>query len=160
MTAIYGLHDLPIKPGPGPQLRENLHSRGPLDQPVVNVTPAVLYQSYHLGGVTPSASKTNRQAVVEFHNEHMSPQHLAKFFETFLPDDAQSNKSAVYEYVGSPNEHPYGFEADLDIQYIMGASPGILTEFWMQGQEGFCTDIKGWTTALLAADDIPLVHSM
>lgn len=160
VAALYGLQDLPTPPGPGPQIRTNLHLRGPLDQPVVNVTPAVLYQSYHLSGVTPSASNKNRQAVVEFHDQHMSPQHLAKFFETFLPEEASSNTSQVYEYVGSPNEHPYGFEADLDIQYIMGTAPGVKTEFWMQGQEGFCTDIKGWTTALLSANDIPLVHSM
>merc|ERR1719183_2510590 len=48
----------------------------------------------------------------------------------------------------------------LDIQYIMGVAPGILTEFWYIEPWDFCADLKNWTMTILAADSPPLVHSV
>ena len=50
--------------------------------------------------------------------------------------------------------------AELDIQYMMGITPGIKTEFYEQMNQSFCADLKAWTTLLLSTDDVPLVHSV
>ncbi len=46
------------------------------------------------------------------------------------------------------------------MQYIMGVAPGILTEFYAQMNDDFCSDVQAWTTLLLNTSDIPLVHSV
>ena len=51
-------------------------------------------------------------------------------------------------------------QADLDIQYMMGVSPGIATEFWEWPGNAFCSDLNDYTTALLDATDPPLVNSI
>ncbi len=39
----------------------------------------------------------------------------------------------VYAFHGNPGDGD-GIEAQLDIQYIMGVAPGILTEFYEQAR--------------------------
>lgn len=51
-------------------------------------------------------------------------------------------------------------EASLDIEYIMGVAPGLLTEFWYYGGNDFCTDLQQWASDILSNDDAPLVHSV
>ena len=42
----------------------------------------------------------------------------------------------------------------------MGVAPGIKTDFYEQMNNDFCSDLKNWTTILLADDNVPLVHSV
>jgi hypothetical protein len=39
-------------------------------------------------------------------------------------------------------------------------APGVKTEFWYFGGRDFCGDLKDWTTAILAEESPPLVHSV
>merc|ERR1712194_629700 len=43
---------------------------------------------------------------------------------------------------------------------IMGISPKILTEFWYQQSNDFCSDLKVWAGDILSTDNPPLVHSI
>jgi hypothetical protein len=51
-------------------------------------------------------------------------------------------------------------EASLDVQFLMGVAPGVLTEFWYVAGSDFCGDLKNWTQLLLDSDDVPLVNSV
>lgn len=48
----------------------------------------------------------------------------------------------------------------MDIEYIMGMAPGVLSEFWFWGGHDFCRDLREWTAAILTSDAPPLVHSV
>ena len=48
----------------------------------------------------------------------------------------------------------------MDIQYIMGVAPHVKTEFWYYQSMEFCGDLKSWTSAILADDGGPNVHSV
>jgi hypothetical protein len=74
----------------------------------------------------------------------MIPANLKAFFKKFLPT-APDADSVVSAFKGDPNGAQEGIEADLDIQYIMGVAPGILTEFWEQKSSDFCKDLIAWT---------------
>ena len=102
----------------------------------------------------------NRQAVAEFIGQKTSTADLKSFFARYLPN-ATDDQSSVYRYVGnhSAATGTPGVEAELDIEYIMGVAPGVLTEFWYVGSLDFCGDVKQWSSDILA-DDAPLVHSV
>ena len=42
----------------------------------------------------------------------------------------------------------------------MGVAPGIATEFWLYDPSDFCSDLKNWTSTLLADKNPPLVTSV
>merc|ERR1712183_1109122 len=63
-------------------------------------------------------------------------------------------------FIGDKGTGPGGDEAELDVQYIMGNTPGLKTEFWYWGGMDFCADLKSWTTSILDEDNAPLVHSV
>merc|ERR1712038_670944 len=65
-----------------------------------------------------------------------------------------------HKFVGDPGEGSSETEADLDVQYIMGVAPGVLTEFWYFKSMDFCGDLKNWTQIILATENPPLVHSV
>ena len=89
----------------------------------------------------------------------MNSTDLAKFFTDYVPD-AQQGDEKVVKFVGDAGDTVGETEASLDIQFMMGVSPGIQTEFWLYSGADFCLDLKNWTTTMLADDDIPLVHSV
>jgi tripeptidyl-peptidase-1 len=157
VSAVYGVHGLPLPPATSASSRSSTDARDTSGLPA-EVTPKVIASAYDIGGVSVSRGTKNRQAVAEFQGQFMNTTDLATFFERFVPD-AQAGDDKVYKFQGGETEGE-GVEAQLDIQYIMGVAPGIKTEFWEQKSMDFCSDLKTWTTTLLATSDIPLVHSV
>ena len=150
IAAVFGLHGLPLP------LKSNTVSVKSPDV-IVNVGPKELNSIYQVSG-RGRKSKAVRQAVAEFQGEFMAQEDLTTFFKQLVPN-AQSGDELVYAYLGN-NGTGYGIEALLDIEYIMGLAPGILTEFWAWRNWDFCSDLVNWTTLLLNTKDIPLVHSI
>ena len=75
----------------------------------------------------------------------MVPKNLKEFFKRFVPDAADGDDT-VTKFMGGKNQPGNeGVEADLDIQYIMGVSPGLHTEFWEEAADDFCADLIKWT---------------
>lgn len=148
VAAVYGVHGLPLPP------RTALGT--PPTTPA-SVTPSVLAKTYNVSGVTPSGSMKNRQAVAEFQGQTMSVSDLNTFFDKYVPG---SKASTVYKFVGDKGTGKAGVEASLDIDYIMGVAPGLLTEFWYWGSTDFCGDLLSWTDSILRSNDPPLVHSV
>merc|ERR1719272_1500118 len=122
------------------------------------VTPAVLTKAYDIKGVTPAGDTKNRMAVAEFQGQFMNKSDLKAFFEMYLPQSPAAD-SEVYAFHGGSQDGE-GIEAQLDIQFIMGVAPGVKAEFYEQANNDFCADLKNWTSVLLAATDIPWVHSV
>lgn len=154
LQAMYGLHGLPLPPKPKRSKRVLDSPGGPAD-----VTPEVIATTYKVSGVTASGSDKNRQAVAAFIGQTMSSEDLATFWAKYVPK-AKAEQGKVYKFVGDPGEGAPGDESMLDIQYIMGVAPGILTEFWYYKPMDFCADLKNWTMSILAEDSPPLVHSV
>jgi len=151
ISAIYGLHGFPLPP------RESLMPQEST-QPA-KVTPDVIASTYTVSGVTPSGSTKNRQAVAEFQGQTMKPSDLTKFFSDYVKS-APSSADTIYKFVPSGGTGSAGVEASLDVDYIMGVAPGLLTEFWYWGGNDFCSDLEQWTAQILSSDDTPLVHSV
>jgi len=99
----------------------------------------------------------NRQAVAEFQGQTMSTSDLSMFFNKYVPG---TRASKVHKFVGDQGTGKAGVEASLDIDYIMGVAPGLLTEFWYWGSNDFCGDLVDWTDSILTSNDPPLVHSV
>jgi len=154
--AVYGLHGLPMPPQKSERGRR---LQFPPGQQPAKVTPAVIASTYKVSGVNASGSEKNRQAVAEFQGQTMSSDDLDTFFKTYLPH-VKNESTKVHKYVGDPGAGYSETEADLDIQYIMGVAPGVLTEFWYFRPSDFCGDLKNWTQTILATEDPPLVHSV
>jgi len=153
VAAVYGLHGLPLPP-------RKLPKKLGAAVGTATVTPQVLRSTYGVGDNKGSGNKKNRQAVAEFQGEAMNQTDLSDFFIAYVPS-ADPGDEQVYAYQGDPGKGPgYGTEAALDIQYIMGVAPKILTEFWYQKGNDFCSDVKIWAGKILADPDPPLVHSL
>merc|ERR1719253_261421 len=148
-AVVFGLHGLPLPP----------KQTAAVDA-TVKVTPAVIAETYGVSGVKVSRSSKNRQAVAEFQGQTMKDSDLTSFFKTYVKNYEAGTDDKVSKFVGDKGEGSAQVEASLDIQYIMGVAPGIQTEFWLYDPSDFCADLKKWTTALLADDDVPLVHSV
>jgi len=151
VTAVIGLHGLPLPP----KMRQTQST----SEAVAEVTPSVIASTYGVSGVQVSGSAKNRQAVAEFQGQTMNSADLVTVFEQEMPS-AKALDAKVSKFVGDVGEGTAQVEASLDIQYIMGAAPGIQTEFWYYKSYAFCSDLKKWTTTMLADEDCPLVHSV
>jgi len=149
VATVYGLHGLPAPP------RETLRSTAS----VPAVTPAVISSTYQINFVKGSSSFTNRQAVAEFQGQTTNATDLKEFFKQF-DAKAPAADAKVYKFVGNNGTGPEGVEAGLDIEYIMGVSPGIQSEFWYWGGYDFCADLKNWTDTILSDANAPFVHSV
>ena len=55
---------------------------------------------------------------------------LASLFSKYVTDYKKGTDDVVYKFQGEHKENSGGIEAELDIQYMMGISVGIKTEFW------------------------------
>eukprot|EP00940_MAST-03C_sp_MAST-3C-sp2_P003326 g3326.t1 len=153
--SIFGLHGLPL-----PRLPALLAERDVPAQPA-DVTPDVLASTYDISGVKVTKDDTKvRQAVAEFQGQYMDDDDLAKFFKDYVDDYEAGKDDTVYKFVGDQDQQSGQAEASLDIQYIMGVAPKLLTEFWLWNSMDFCGDLKNWTEAILANDEAPLVHSV
>jgi hypothetical protein len=97
--------------------------------------------------------------VAEFQGQLIAQNDLDKFFASYVPS-AAVGASKIYRYVGNNGTGHSGVESALDVDYIMGVAPGILTEFWYWESMDFCADLKNWTDTILASDNPPLVHSV
>merc|ERR1711998_456813 len=78
--AVYGLHGLPMPPS-----KKDGRRLQPSPSEPVAVTPEVLASTYKIGGVTPTGSEKNRQAVAEFQGQTMSSADLSTFWKKFVP---------------------------------------------------------------------------
>eukprot|EP00040_Diaphanoeca_grandis_P002109 m.20570 g.20570 ORF g.20570 m.20570 type:complete len:593 (+) comp12989_c0_seq1:25-1803(+) len=154
VAAIFGVHGLPLPPSANIVSHSFKSNAG---EPV-KVTPDVIATTYMVKGVMASAEK-NVQAVAEFQGQYFSQVHLTEFFEKYLPS-SPGHDSVVTAIHGKNMNSSVGVEAELDIQYIMGVSPGVSTEFWSQKNSDFCADLVSWTSLLLKDDSTPLVNSV
>jgi len=126
---------------------------------VPDVNPKVLEGTYNVSGVKISGSTKNRQAVAEFQGQTMKPEDLSKFFSMYVPN-APTSEGKIYNFVGDKGTGIAGVEASLDVDYIMGVAPGLLTEFWYYQSMDFCGDMQKWTSQIINATNPPLVHSV
>ena len=154
VQTVFGLQGLPLPPRQAVVVK----SLGP-KQPA-NVTPDVLASTYGISGVKVSRGEKNKQAVAEFQGQYMNSTDLAKMFAKYVDKYEEGTDDAVYKFVGEHKENSGGIEAELDIQYIMGQSVGIKTEFWEFPGNDFGADLNQWTSNLTIQDDVPLVHSV
>jgi len=169
ISAIYGLHGLPLPPKGGIPSSHQIHpaSIGPRKE--VNVTPALIRHTYNVSGVVASGSLKNRQAVAEFGGQTMGPSDLEEFFQKYVPNAANTSASKIHHFVGSAGPtlkapgifgEGWGVEASLDVDCIMGSAPGVLTEFWYYSSTDFCADLKNWTAGIVSSELPPVVHSL
>merc|ERR1711948_236042 len=151
VAAVYGMHGLPLPP------RKSIRGPNPFPPEPVNVTPAVIEKVYEIAGVKPSGSMKNKDAVAEFQGQTIEPSDIVKFFKDYVPKE-KNNK--IEKFVGNKGIGMSGIEAALDVDYIMGVAPGLLTEFWYWAGMDFCGDLKNWTNTILSTEGAPLVHSV
>jgi len=154
VAAVFGVHGLPTSPKPAALLKGNRR----LKQNPPNIGPKDLWSAYYVGSRRGSGNVKARTAVAEFQGQFSNQADLTSFFQQFVPN-YQTGDDQVYKYRGNI-ESGYGIEALLDIQYIMGVAPGVKTEFWGWQNYDFCTDLKNWTSQIIALDDSPLVFSV
>jgi len=105
-------------------------------------------------------SSSNRQAVAEFQGQFMNSTDLKALFAKYVTGYKAGVDDVITKHVGPYQESSGGVEAELDIQYIMGVSPGIQTEFWEFPGQDFGADLNQWTSNLTSQADVPLVHSV
>lgn len=148
VDAVFGVTDLPM-----PRRESKV---GAAD--VAQVTPDVINTAYGVSGVTAAGSMKNRQAIVEFQGQLLSQTDLTTFFNKYV-QGAKSGDDKVYKYVGDQQQGE-GVEANLDVQYIMGVAPGVLTEAWQYAGQQFCADLKQWTQQVISTDSPPNVFSV
>jgi hypothetical protein len=151
IATIFGLHGLPV-PRPSEEL-------GQPSEPA-DVTPAVIYSTYNVVSPKVTRSPKNRQAVAEFQGQFMNSTDLVNMFKRYVKDYKVGVDDVITNHHGAFEESSGGIEAELDIQYIMGVSPGIQTEFWEFPGRDFGMDLNMWTSNLTAGPDTPLVHSV
>eukprot|EP01060_Flectonema_neradi_P038638 TRINITY_DN817_c16_g1_i1.p1 TRINITY_DN817_c16_g1~~TRINITY_DN817_c16_g1_i1.p1 ORF type:complete len:584 (+),score=90.37 TRINITY_DN817_c16_g1_i1:75-1826(+) len=99
----------------------------------------------------------NRHAVVELSGEHINKEDLTAFFEKFVPD-TQPTDSQIAKFVGQPYFPGDGADSLAEVEYIMGTSAGVKTEFWLFDGTSFCGELLKWTDA--AEDSDVTVHSL
>lgn len=150
VNGVYGLHDFPLPP-PRNNTRQDMNA--------FPIGPADIRKRYMVPSTTRGDKNANvRQAVAEFQGQFMDTDDLDSFFQQYVPF-AQSGDEKVYAYRGN-KQTGYGVEALLDIQYIMGNAPGVLTEFWALRSFDFCQDLKVWLQQILNDAKPPLVFSV
>ena len=155
VVAVFGLHGLPL---PQAQKKHNKTVKG--SNGIVAVTPAVIGTTYNISGAKGSGNQKNRQAVGEYEGENFNPSDNTQFFQTFVKD-ANPDESKLFKVVGANAQAgPSGTEAALDVEYVMGVAPGILTEFWGFMQQDFCQDLLLFTAKILDTPNAPNVFSI
>jgi hypothetical protein len=93
----------------------------------------------------------------------MNQTDLKTFWDKFVMNQvagATEMDATGLKYRGDKETCQGRTQPSLDIQYIMGISPGIETWFYDQGSMDFCADLKAWAQLLLQDDNAPLVNSV
>ena len=73
----------------------------------------------------------------------------------------QAGDDHVERFVGAPYKEGHGVEALLDIEFMMGVTPGVRTGFWAWPNRDFCGDLHNYTQRLLdSGPGGPLVNSI
>ena len=157
---IFGLHGLPLPPRRQPQVGLAQASTPPATP--AHVTPTVLAATYSVVNMSrPAATGPNRQAVAEFQGQLMNPTDLSMFFVQEVPLSAwRKGDDTISKFVGAPFSPGVGIEALLDVEFLMGNTAGVRTEFWAWPDDDFCGDLHNYTATLLASSSPPLVNSI
>ena len=157
VSAVYGVSGVPLAVAMPMAERVDVPAFGSPD-----VTPDILKRLYNISGVAlPATNPGNKQAIVSFLGQTFSLADLTNFFTTYVGPDAAPLAEVTCvgksDCTGSAEN-----EASLDIQYLMGLSPGVATEAWYFGGQtlDFCGTVRAWTSTLLAAPVPPLVNSV
>jgi len=153
---ISGLHQLPL-----PHHKRKAHSPIQGRNDFVEVTPKLIADFYNVTGVNVTRSTKNRQAIAEFQGQNYKKDDLTQFFRKFVDPvfKTEAEDSEVYNVIGDWKNNA-GVEAELDVQYIMGAAPGIKTEFWGFQKMDFCGDMLRFTDTIMMTHDAPHVFSI
>jgi len=151
VSAIYGLHGLPLASRNHRTPKTDRSGRA-------KVVPSVIAATYAIN-INGSGNTEVRQAVGEFQDETSLESDQKLFFMFHMPASTW-NDYKLYRTVGSNNQAEAGDEASLDVQYIMGVAPGILTEFWGFQSMDFCLDLKNFTDNIVNSTDRPSVFSI
>ena len=77
----------------------------------------------------------------------------------YVPNAKQGDEK-LFKVVGTNDQGSSGVEAALDVEYIMGVAPGVLTEFWGYQQQDFCGDLQKFSQKILDTEDAPNVFSI
>ena len=145
VATIFGLNELPtrkaIRQSPG-------------------VTPSVLIITHSIGGVTIDHASKNSQAVAEFEGQTIGNKDLTAFFSKYVKHCKNGQDDVVSKFVGDSDKQQGETEASLDIQYIMGITPGIKTEFGLENNQDFRAGLVRWSNLILSTADAHNVHSV
>lgn len=157
--AVFGVHGSTLPPrGASPSVV--LRDPSP---PII--TPHTLAGLYQVNNGTGTRSTANRQAVIEVMGQTMKESDLSSFFAKYVPAGTwRQGDDAVYKFVGVDGRGLAGTgEPTLDIQWIMGMAPGVLSEFWLfngGASYDFCHALLNFTQTALSADNGPLTFSV
>ena len=151
VVAVFGMHGLPLPKNKFIQTKAVANG--------FQVTPMLLKTTYNVSGVKGSGSKTNRQAVGEYVGETFKASDNTDFFNQYV-SGAKPEDSILYKVVGGKLGASSSLEPALDVEYIMGVSPGVLTEYWEYQQQDFCYDLQQFTAKILDTQDLPNVFSI
>ena len=66
----------------------------------------------------------------------MNETDLKTYFKNYVPD-AQAGDDQVHKFIGDNGDGAPADEASLDIQFIMGVSPGVKTDFYLYNSQDF-----------------------
>ena len=145
VATIFGLNELPtrkaIRQSPG-------------------VTRSVLTTTHSIGGVTIDHASKNSQAVAEFEGQTIGNKDLTAFFSKYVKHYKNGQDDVVSKFVGDSDKQQGETEASLDIQYIMGITPGIKTEFGLENNQDFRAGLVRWPNLILSTADAHNVHSV
>lgn len=154
ISAIFGLHGLPL---PKQSKFIAFKSKG-VGSPA-QVTPTVIGKTYNASDRRGTVGKASRQAVGEYQGQNALDTDTASFFQQYVPAAKQGDEK-LYKVVGTNDQGSSGVEAALDVEYIMGVAPGVLTEFWGYQQQDFCADLQHFSQKILDTEDSPNVFSI
>lgn len=131
----------------------------------VEVTPAKLAELYNLpvdgdDNPQPVGSDTSAsQAAAEFEGQAFNPESLASFQKVFGLADQPVRRSTPGSGSAAANRtEMLCVEADLDVQYIEAAAPGVPTDMWLDKKDKF--DLLGWLAFASSDENAPLVWSV
>lgn len=114
------------------------------------ITPQVLKQRYNVpNDTTGMTAAGNSMSVAEFQGQYFIPSDIAKF-------SSGCGVNATVDTVVGGNNPSAGVEAELDIEYIKGVSPGIPLTVIYASQYS----LLNWATQLQAMANPPLVNSV
>ena len=154
ISAIFGLHGLPL-----PKQSKFIALKSGGGGSPAKVTPTVIGKTYNASDRRGTAGKASRQAVGEYQGQDALDTDTASFFKQYVPNAKQGDEK-LFKVVGTNDQGSSGVEAALDVEYIMGVAPGVLTEFWGYQQQDFCGDLQKFSQKILDTEDAPNVFSI